>query len=82
MVAPDADSLKCFVSLYAEYAILLLSGRDPLVGQVGVCTFFASLKARGICEIKLTTLELEAFADTAWERGSSEMIGPEGAPLG
>jgi len=71
-----------FVSLYAEDAILLLPGREPLVGREGVKAFFASFKARGIREIKLTTLEIEAFEDTAWERGSSEMVGPDGAMLG
>lgn len=82
MLAVKAGDEERFISLYAEDAILLLPGRDPLVGREGVRTFFASFKARGIREIKLTTLEIEAFEDTAWERGCSEMAGPEGAVLG
>ena len=56
-------------------------GREPLVGRAGVQTFFASFKARGVREIKLTTLEVEHFGETAWERGSSEAAGPDGAVL-
>lgn len=70
-----------FVRLYAEDAILLLPGRDPLIGPLGVQTFFASFKARGVREIKLTTLEVEDFGETAWERGSSEATGSDGAVL-
>ena len=71
-----------FARLYTDDAVLLLPGREALNGRAGVQTFFASFKARGIREIRLTTLELEAFGDTAWERGGSEAIGPEGTPIG
>jgi uncharacterized protein (TIGR02246 family) len=71
-----------FVRLYAEDAILLLPGSDPLVGRVGAQEFFASFKAGGVSEIELTTLEVEALGETAWERGSFESMGPGTALLG
>jgi ketosteroid isomerase-like protein len=71
-----------FVNLYTKDAILLLPGRDPLIGWEGAQTFFASFKVRGIREIKLSTLEVEAFDETAWERGSSVVMGADGAVLG
>ena len=71
-----------FAALYTEDAILLLPGREPLIGLPGVRTFFASFEARGIREIQLTTLELEALGDTAWERGSSEATGSGGTVVG
>ena len=73
---------EAFVSLYTEGAILLLPSRDPLSGEPGVRTFFASFEARGIQEVQLTTLELEVLGDTAWERGSSEAYGVGGKVLG
>jgi len=71
-----------FVRLYTDDAVLLLPGREPLEGIAGVKTFFASFKTRGVREIKLTTIELEGFGDTAWERGASQITGLEGGMLG
>ncbi len=71
-----------FVRLYTDDAILLLPGREPLEGIVGVKTFFAPFKTRGVREITLTTIEVEGFGDTAWERGASEMTGADGGLLG
>src|SRR5687768_14736629 len=71
-----------FVSLYDEDAILLLPGRNPLIGLTGVRTFFAGFSARGVREIKLSTLEVEVFGGTAWERGSSVLLGADDAVLG
>jgi uncharacterized protein (TIGR02246 family) len=82
MDAVKAGDEERFVNLYADDAILLLPGRDPLAGREGARTFFASFKARDVREIKLTTLEVEAFETTAWERGSFETMGPAGAVLG
>lgn len=71
-----------FVALYTEDAILLLPGRAPLSGLPGVRTFFASFDARGVSEVQLTTLEIEACGDTAWERGSSQARGADGGIIG
>jgi ketosteroid isomerase-like protein len=82
MDAVRSGQKELFVSLYTDNAIVLLPGREPLEGSAGVRTFFASFKARGVREIKLTTLEVEAFEDTAWERGSFEQTSSDGASLG
>ena len=82
MEAVRAGDEERFARLYTEDAVLLLPGREALSGRAGVQTFFASFKARGVREVRLTTLELEAFGDTAWERGGSEVIGPEGTLIG
>lgn len=71
-----------FVHLYTDDAMLLLPGREPLVGRVGVQSFFASFQARGVREIHLATLEVEALGDTAWERGSFALAGADGTALG
>lgn len=71
-----------FVTLYATDAILLLPGREPLIGHEGARTFFESFRARGVHLLKLTTLEVEVFDGTAWERGSSEVAGVDGAVFG
>lgn len=82
MQAVRAGDEERFVRLYTEDAVVMLPGRDALAGSAGARAFFASLKARGVREVRLTTLEVEGFADTAWERGSSEVIGADGAPIG
>jgi ketosteroid isomerase-like protein len=81
MQAVKARDEARFVALYTEEAVLLLPGREPLQGHAGVRSFFSSFDARGVREIRLTTLELEVFGDTAWERGSSEAVGVDGAVL-
>ena len=44
--------------------------------------FFASFEARGVREVKLTTLEAEGAGDYAWERGTWETLGADGASTG
>lgn len=82
MAAVKARDEESFVRLYTPDAILLLPGRDPLLGADGVRTFFASFGARGISEVKLTTMEAEGLGDMAWARGSSEAIGADAAVIG
>jgi uncharacterized protein (TIGR02246 family) len=82
MAAVRAGDQERFVRLYTNDAVLLLPGRDALVGHAGAQAFFESLKARAVREVRLTTLEVEGFGDTAWERGRSEVIGPDGTPIG
>jgi ketosteroid isomerase-like protein len=82
MEAVKAGEEEVFVRLYTDDAMLLLPGREPLVGHVGVQAFFATFRARGVREINLTTLEVEALGDTAWERGSFELTSSDGAALG
>lgn len=82
MAAVQSRDEEGFVRLYTPDAILLLPGRDPLVGAAGVRTFFASFAARGISEVKLTTIEAEGLGDMAWERGSSEAIAADGSVMG
>jgi len=82
MAAVRKGDEEQFVRLYTADAILLLPGREPLEGIAGVKTFFASFKTRGVREITLTTIEVEGFGDTAWERGASQISGLEGGSLG
>ena len=76
-----ADEEK-FVGVYTDDTILLFPGREPLVGHEGVRAHFASLKTRGVREITLTTLEVEGFGDTAWERGTFVTTGSDQSVLG
>ena len=82
MKAVRTDDEEKFVGLYTDEAVLLLPGREPLTGLSGVRTFFASFKARGVREVQLTSLEIEDLGDTAWERGSVELTGSDGAVVG
>jgi ketosteroid isomerase-like protein len=71
-----------FVALYSPDAVLLLPGREPLQGHAGARMFFSSFEARGVREIKLTTLEVEGLGETAWERGASQALGADGTVKG
>lgn len=82
MSAVQAGDEEKFVRLYTDDAVLLFPGLEPLVGGSGVRKFFASFATRGIRRIKLTTLEVEAFDQTAWERGTFEQSGADGAVIG
>lgn len=82
MEAVSTGDEERFLRLYTDDAILLLPGRDALTGRAGPEAFFASFKARGVREVRLTTLEVEGIGDTAWERGSSEVIGLDGRLMG
>ncbi|TFY97513.1 YybH family protein [Ramlibacter rhizophilus] len=73
---------ESFVRLYSPDALLLLPGREPLEGAAGARAFFASFEARGIREIRLTSIEIEGTGDSAWERGSSEAMGDDGSVKG
>jgi uncharacterized protein (TIGR02246 family) len=82
MDAVKRSDVEGFIQLYAQDAILLLPGSDPLLGREGARTFFNGFQARGVREIRLTTLEVEGVGDTAWERGSSESMGAAGTVMG
>jgi ketosteroid isomerase-like protein len=82
MGAVKRSDVDEFIQLYTEDAVLLLPGREPLEGREGARTFFASFQARGVREIRLTTIEVEGTGDTAWERGSSESVGADGIVIG
>ena len=82
MSAVETSDEEKFVRLYTDDAILLFPGLEPLHGQSGVRKFFASFATRGIRRIKVTTLEVEAFDHTAWERGTFEQSGADGAVIG
>jgi ketosteroid isomerase-like protein len=73
---------ESFVRLYSPDAVLLLPGREPLEGEAGARAFFTSFEARGVCEVRLKTLEVEGVGDAAWERGTSEAVGVDGSVKG
>lgn len=73
---------ESFVRLYSPDAVLLLPGQEPLEGEAGARAFFASFEARGVREVRLTSIEVEGVGDTAWERGSSEAVGGDGSVKG
>jgi uncharacterized protein (TIGR02246 family) len=75
----DGDR-RDFARLYTEDAILMLPNMEALSGREGAMRFFDALKARQIARVQLTTLELEHFGDTAWERGSSVALLSDGTP--
>lgn len=82
MAAVRTRDEEAFVGLYSPDAVLLLPGREPLEGHAGARTFFSSFEARGVREVRLTTIEVEGVGDMAWERGASEAVGAGGAIKG
>jgi uncharacterized protein (TIGR02246 family) len=67
-----AGDVAGFSRLYTEDAIVMLPGAEAITGRAGAEKFLEGAKARSVARVKLTTLELEVFGDTAWERGSAE----------
>ena len=61
-----------FSELYTKDAIVMLPGAEALMGREGAVKFLEGAKARSVARVTLTTLELEVFGDTAWERGQAE----------
>ena len=82
MAAVRTGDEERFIRLYTDDAILLLPGRGPATGHEGAKTFFATFKSRGVRNLRLSTLEVEGLGETAWERGSFEVIGADGAVAG
>lgn len=82
MAAVGTGDEEGFVRLYTGDAVLLLPGREPLVGRAGIQAFFASFKARAIARIQLTTIEVEGVGDSAWEWGRSELSDAGGTIIG
>jgi len=66
-----AGDVAGFSRLYTEDAIVMLPGAEALAGRAGAAKFLEGAKARSVARVKLTTLELEVFGDTAWERGKA-----------
>jgi uncharacterized protein (TIGR02246 family) len=82
MQAVRSGDRTAFVALYTEDAVVMLPGRPALEGAAAPGQFFDGMKARGVTEVRLTTLELELHGDTAWERGRAESLRADGTPLG
>jgi len=53
-------------ALYTQDALVMLPGLKALEGRAGAMSFLESAKGRSIARVKLNTLELEIFGDTAW----------------
>jgi len=62
----EAGGLTGFAKLYTQDALVMLPGLKALEGRAGAMSFLESAKGRSIARVKLNTLELEIFGDTAW----------------
>lgn len=71
-----------FAQLYTEDAILMTPNAPAMAGRAAALKFIDGMKARGVAEVRLATEELEVFGDTAWERGSSQMLRADGGLMG
>lgn len=71
-----------FVDLYTDDAVLLPNNAPPLLGHQGARQFFSALLAKGIAEVRLSTIEVGLIGSDAWERGSSEVINQSGEIIG
>jgi uncharacterized protein (TIGR02246 family) len=67
-----AGDVRAFAQLYTGDAVVMLPGAEALHGRAGAEKFLEGAKSRQIARVALTTLELEVFGDTAWERGQAE----------
>jgi uncharacterized protein (TIGR02246 family) len=74
-----AGDLSAFSQLYTEDALVMLPGMEALAGREGAKKFLDGAKARSIARVRLITLELEVFGDTAWERGKAEAAYADGS---
>lgn len=82
MQAVRSGDRAAFVKVYNEDAVIMLPGRPALEGPAAPGQFFDGMKARGVGEVRLTTLEIELHGDTAWERGRAESLRADGTVLG
>ena len=71
-----------FMRLYTDDAIILPNGSPPIAGPEGAGVFFSALLSKGIAEVRLTTVEVEASDRFAWERGTSEAVSEAGETVG
>jgi ketosteroid isomerase-like protein len=75
LIAGDAAALSMH---YAEDAVLLPPGRDPVVGRAAIREFFASFPP--VISLEPTVEEIDGSTDIAFVRGSSRvtMSGEDG----
>lgn len=66
LITGDASAVAMH---YAEDAVLLPPGRDPVVGRAAIRDFFASFPP--VVSLEATVDEIDGSADTAFVRGSS-----------
>ena len=66
-------------ALYTEDGCFLASNMDFLRGRAAIQQFLQGILDMGVKELKLETLELETFGDTAVQVGTYELLAEGGA---
>ncbi len=72
----DAAAAATF---YTENGQFLAPNMDFLRGRAAIQQFFQGALDMGVKELKLETLEIETFGDTAFEVGTYELLAEGGA---
>jgi uncharacterized protein (TIGR02246 family) len=72
----DAAAVAAY---YSEDGCLMAAGMDFLRGREAIQGFFQGAFDMGVKELKLVTIELEFFGDTATEIGTYELLAEGGA---
>lgn len=68
-------------SLYSAEAYVLPSGSEPITGREAIASYWQGAIDSGIRGATLETLDVEAFGDTANERGEYELFDADGKLL-
>jgi ketosteroid isomerase-like protein len=71
-----------FAEMYTPDAVLMVPGIQTLEGHAGAAMLFDAMRSQGVTAVELTTLELAAHGETAWERGSFKTQGADGTNAG
>ncbi len=74
----NSDDIEAFAALYTEDALVMMPGMAAVTGRHGAVVFAERIRSRRPARLALVTHEVGDVGDTAWERGTSEWILPDG----
>ncbi|HEX8349479.1 MAG TPA: DUF4440 domain-containing protein [Hymenobacter sp.] len=73
----EGSDVAGIVSLYAKDGSLLPPGSEPVVGRKAIASFWQGMLDQGVKHMRLQSVEVESFGNTAIELGQYHLDGAE-----
>ncbi|QDA61005.1 YybH family protein [Hymenobacter jejuensis] len=77
----DRGDVVAIASLYTKEGSLLPPGSGPITGSEAIASFWKGGMDMGIKQVRLHSMEVESFGDTAIELGQYRLNGAEGQQM-
>ncbi|MBC6990580.1 YybH family protein [Hymenobacter sp. BT491] len=77
----DRGDVAAIASLYTKEGSLLPPGSGPITGSEAIASFWKGGMDMGIKQVRLHSMEVESFGDTAIELGQYRLNGAEGQQM-